>query len=66
MFKLLYYVILLYATVVGMIFVFNKVHFIIDRYLSKQFCFQVDRPKIFLLGSETQSSINFYFNAYWH
>ena len=43
MFKLLYYVILLYATVVGMIFVFNKVHFIIDRYLSKQFCFQVDQ-----------------------
>ena len=42
MLRLLDYVTLLYATVTGMklkslIFVFNKVHFIVDRDLSKQF-----------------------------
>ena len=42
MFRFMDYVILLYATVLGMtlkilVFVFNKVHFIIGRDLSKQF-----------------------------
>ena len=50
MFRLVDYFILLYATVLAMtlkslVFVFNKVHFIIDRDISNQFCFQVDGLK---------------------